>query len=172
MNMQARTVPLAVFAFLCLAIMGEAIYYSPMLPERLATQFGFDGMPNNWEDKSKFIFDLAGFLALLGIAFVAAELILRGIASVPGGLIFLPNKRFWLAPERRDETIADLGGWLRWFLVLTLALMAFNIGLALRANLFDPPRMPDAALWLTIAYLIVAVAMLANLVRHFYNSKR
>ncbi len=143
--MQARTVPLAVFAFLCLAIMGEAIYYSPMLPERLATQFGFDGMPNNWEDKSKFIFDLAGFLALLGIAFVAAELILRGIASVPGGLIFLPNKRFWLAPEHRDETIAYLGGWLRWFLVLTLALMAFNIGLALRANLFDPPRMPDAA---------------------------
>lgn len=88
MNMQARTVPLAVFAFLCLAIMGEALYYSPMLPERIATQFGFDGMPNNWEDKSKFVFDLAGFLALLGIAFAAAELILRGIARVPGGLFF------------------------------------------------------------------------------------
>lgn len=50
--------------------------------------------------------------------------------------------------------------------------MAFNIGLALRANLFDPPRMPDAAFWLTLTYLIVVVAMFAKLVRHFYNSKR
>ena len=170
--MQARTVSLAVFIFLGLALIGEAIYYLPMLPERLATQFGFDGMPNKWESRSEFIFDLAGILAINGIAFGAAELIWRGIASFPGGLMFLPNKRFWLAPEHRDETIAYLGGWLRWFLVLTLALTAFKFGLALRANFFDPPRMPDAALWLTIAYLSVAVAMLANLVRHFYNGER
>ena len=159
---------LAVFIFLCLALIGEAIYYLPMLPERLATQFDFSGSPNRWSNKADFIIGLAGLLAFVGVHFGAAGPICRFISHFPG---MLPNKKYWLAPERREDTLSYLRDWYRWLLVLSLAPTTLAIGLALRANLIDPPKLPDTAIWLLPACLIAIAAMYAVLARRFYSIK-
>lgn len=169
--MQARTASLAVFLFLCLALIGEAAYYLPILPERLVTQFDFSGSPNRWSNKADFIIGLASLLAFLGANFGAAGPICRFVTRFYGGIIMLPNKKYWLAPERREDTLAYLRDWFRWLQVLLLALATLAAGLALRANLFDPPKMPDTAIWLFPAYLIPIVAMFAVLARRFYSIK-
>jgi hypothetical protein len=74
-------------------------------------------------------------------------------------LINLPNKGYWLAPERRDETLAFMRDWSRWFAVLTLGLITLIIGMALRANLAAPPQLPGYGLSAVVTYLVIAVAM-------------
>ena len=89
------------------------------------------------------------------------------IGRIPDRLINLPNKSYWLAPERRDQALAFLRDWLRWFVVLTLAMLTLVIGMALRANLAEPPQLSGYATWLIAAYVVLAVAMLLTVFRRF-----
>src|SRR5258708_31512883 len=157
---QAHTI---VFALLCLTLAGTAAYYLPLLPDRLATHFDAEGRPNGWSDHTGFIESVAVFVAITATIFFGSGLLGR----VPDRLINLPNKGHWLAPERRDETLAFMRDWLRWFVVLTLALITLVIRMALRANLAAPPQFPGYALSVLVTYLVVTVAMVLALFWRF-----
>jgi len=149
---QAHTI---VFALLCLTLTGTAAYYLPLLPDRLATHFNAGGRPNGWSDHAGFIKSVAALVVITGTIFFCGGLLGR----VPDRLINLPNKGYWLAPERRDETLAFMRDWSRWFAVLTLGMITLIIGMALRANLAAPPQLPGYALSVVVTYLVIAVAM-------------
>jgi hypothetical protein len=89
------------------------------------------------------------------------------IGRIPDRLINLPDKSYWLAHERRDQALAFLRDWLRWFLMLTLAMLTLVIGMALRANLDEPPRLSGYATWLIAAYAVLAIATLLTILRRF-----
>jgi L-asparagine transporter-like permease len=74
---------------------------------------------------------------------------------------------YWLAPGRRDDTLAFMRGWVRWLAVLTLGLLTVIIAMGLRANLTAPPHFPDYAPWVLAAYALLIVAMVIVLVRRF-----
>ena len=54
---------------------------------------------------------------------------------LPVSLINLPNKDYWLAPERRDATLAWIGGWSTMFGAATLLLMMALMRQVERVNL-------------------------------------
>jgi uncharacterized membrane protein len=153
--MRARQAPTIVFALLCLTLAGTAAYYLPLLPDRLATHFNAAGEPNGWSDHAGFIKSVAALVVITATVFFCGGLLGR----VSDRLINLPNKSYWLAPERRDETLAFMRDWVRWFVVLSLGLITLIIGMALRANLAVPPQLPGYALAVLVTYLVVAGAM-------------
>jgi uncharacterized membrane protein len=159
----ARPAPVIVFVLLCLGLAGTAAYYLPVLPERLATHFDAGGHANGWSDHAGFIESVAALVLIMAAIFFGGGLIGR----IPDRLINLPNKSYWLAHERRDQALAYLRDWLRWFVVLTLAMLTLVIGMALRANLAAPPRLSGYATWLIAAYVVLALAMLLTVFRRF-----
>jgi serine/threonine-protein kinase len=161
--MSARYSSSIAFVLVSLVVVAELAYYLPQLPDRLASHFDFAGTANGWSDQSHFILTFALLIALMGAIFVT----LGSLHRVPEAIISLPNKTYWLAPERRAATFALVRDWLRWFLVLTLALIALIVGLVLRANLAPPPQLSPFAFGLVIGYVVIAVAMLVTLIRRF-----
>jgi uncharacterized membrane protein len=154
--MSSRLAPIIIFVLLCLALAGTVAYYLPMLPDPLATHFDAAGRANAWSDHTSFVRSVAVLVAITAAIFFGGGLLGR----IPDRLINLPNKDYWLASERRDETLAFMCDWLRWFVVLTLALLTLVIGMSLRANLATPPQLSGNALWLVAAYTVIALAMM------------
>src|SRR5579863_7861641 len=92
----------SVYALLLICGVIGAAHYYPLLPERMASHFASDGTPNGWQPKEVFLLLMgmvAGVTAVIG--FLAPGL----IASRPASQINLPNKEYWLAPERRASTM-------------------------------------------------------------------
>ncbi len=56
----------------------------------------------------------------------------------------LPHRKYWLAPERSQETTAFLRRNFLWAGVASLALATIVMQLAILANFKSPPRMSDA----------------------------
>src|SRR5262245_3281123 len=122
-----------VFAALLLAVIVQALVYYPQLPERMASHFNASGTPDAYTPRNGF-FVLQAFV--VAVVVVAFALVPAGIQRLPARLINLPNKDYWLAPERRKETMAGIAAALTWFgcavlgfiLVVTWLVIRFNLG--------------------------------------------
>ena len=97
-----------------------------ILPGQLAAHFNIQGDPDRFVSKAQFIwFQLRTMLVviLVSLPFQALFLIL------PPGMVNMPNREYWLAPERRKETMARLGdfGFLLFGIILLAVQIAFEI---------------------------------------------
>lgn len=130
--------------FVALAVIGAVryIYYAPRLPEVLGSHFAGNGAVNAWQSKAAF---LSTELAVVVLAAVVGFGIPRIIGAMPVSLINLPNKEFWLSPERRAESLGYLQMHMAWFGCALLAFLLFVMDLVYQANLQSPPRLNSAA---------------------------
>jgi uncharacterized membrane protein len=101
------------------------------LPPVVASHFGVDGAPNGWMSKSVFLlFTLIPIGVVIIVAFLAPWMTSR----MPVELINLPNKDYWLAPERKHQGLAKLGQHLEWFSTALVAFLIFVYELVFKAN--------------------------------------
>ena len=136
------------FATIVLAI-AEGIHYFPLLPERVASHFGASGAANGWMTKPQFF----TIYAVLLLPALAVEFwVARRIARTNGAKLNMPNKEYWLAPERRTATFTYFEKFFAWYGCALLALEVFVMGLAMRANLDYPPQLPTGP---TVSALVV-----------------
>jgi uncharacterized membrane protein len=146
-----RTVATVVFVLLCAACLGHAFYFYSQLPERVAHHFGPDGKPDAWGDKMQFLVVYLITIAVMGIVFFGLALAMR---RLPTTAINLPHREYWLAPERREETVAGMVSAFLWFGSLTLLLFldifhqAFQVHLGKAAGLTHP--------WISIGVYLAA----------------
>ena len=122
---------IVVLAVLYGALVVQVIVSYPRLPERVATHFGFNGTPNGWMSRA------ADAAFTLGTS-----------------AINIPNRAYWLAPERRRETddkVFTLGLWIA---CLSVALFLGLHVLIVRANRAVPVGLPaEAGIGLMSAFL-------------------
>jgi hypothetical protein len=134
------------------------------LPERMASHFGASGQPDGFTSPQGFF----GTMALLGGGVVVSLLVLPALLRYcPPQLINLPNRDYWLAPERRAASIRRLGVWLSWFAFATGALLCFALELTIRANLEQRALDGGAFLAGTGVYFASVIALLVLLYRSF-----
>lgn len=88
---------------LCVALGFMMLGAGPVLPDRVATHFGANGLPNGWMSRDGFMKSIVAIvLAPVGVVQALGFLADR----LPPSLVNLPNKEYWLAPERRAQTMA------------------------------------------------------------------
>ncbi len=153
---------------LILAVMAifacQCVYFYPHLPERMATHFGPDGQPNGWMPKATFVitYGMTLFFVLLscsGTAFL--------FRVVPSELINLPNKDYWLAPERKASTLATLEPYMLSMSAATGALMICIAQATFKANLTPDPSLGSGPWALLAVYLIFTLLWTVSLLRAF-----
>lgn len=101
------------------------------LPPVVASHFGPGGQPDGWMSR--------GIFAVFGLLPVIVSLIVvvgapRLTSRLPISMINLPNKDYWLAPERRALGLTKLAGQMEWFGALLVAFFIFTYELVFQAN--------------------------------------
>jgi uncharacterized membrane protein len=162
--MAGTRIPRALFFAIILVGIAQCVHDFPLLPDRIASHFGPSGMPNGWMTKTQFLITYA--VVLFPALFVEFWLH-RKVANTPQGKLRLPNKEYWLAPERRAETIAYFQSFFAWYGCAFLFVEVFAMSLAMRANLSDPPVLSVVPIISLICGFILfnAIAVLAMLRR-------
>lgn len=118
-------------ALLVGALVHLAAYY-PSLPDRVPSHFDAHGVADGWMSKDAFVLTMTAVYALTGGFFV---ILAQALPSIPTSMINVPNREYWLAPERRAKSLGELARRLTRFgavtVVLVLALVHESILVAL-----------------------------------------
>lgn len=163
--MHGKRILVATLAILFLA---HLAYYHSSLPERVASHFNAAGEPNGWMSKNAFF---AFEIVLYGLVVGLILLVPLGLRRLPVRFINLPNRDYWLAPERRAQTVQTLADKTGMFLLALLPLLIAMNQLVFRANVRRENLSP--ASWIVLAaFVLFTVTWTFKLVRQFGGSRR
>lgn len=140
-------------SFIALILFNLGVW--PLLPPTVAVHFGRGGVPDSWASRGFFVASITCMMLL----------VLGGFAALPGVLertdprwISFPNREYWLAGERRAETVRRAAGLFYRFGAATAGLMLVASVLSVRANLSMPVLLEErlflAATGLYLAYTV------------------
>ena len=159
-----RASHIALIAALAVAAFQLAYFY-PQLPAVVASHFNAAGVPNAWQPKSVFVGTLIFVYAFFAFMSWAMPHLIR---TMPPALIHLPNKAYWLAPQRREQTAHVLGDQMGWFGALEVGFIACVVQMAINANLIGSTgHLGPALLFVTGAFVVVLVVWTVQLYRMF-----
>jgi serine/threonine-protein kinase len=152
-----------------LAALAQCLHDFPLLPDRMASHFAASGAANGWMTKTQFLITYA--LVLLPALFLEFW-VSRTIAKKPDAKLNLPNKEYWLAPERRAETFGYFESFFAWYGCALLFVAVFAMGLAMRANFDAPPRMPTGPIVSVIAgFVLYNIVAIVTVLRKFSTTR-
>jgi uncharacterized membrane protein len=157
--------PRLLHAFLALACLLMMAFYYPKMPQRMASHFAADGAPNGWMPREAF------FLIMLLVTASSAVITFFApwqIAGKSNARINLPNREYWLAPERRDATMRIIATMMAWFGCGLLFVLISGTYLALQANLAADHQFNSAAMLVVLGvFLLGLLSLIARFVRRF-----
>jgi uncharacterized membrane protein len=162
-------VPNSIFFALVLVAAVQWAYYAPRLPEIVGSHFGKSGFASAWQTKVALLF--VELIVIVLATFVSFG-IPRLIAAMPASTINLPNKEFWLSPERREDTFSFVRSQMAWFGCTLLAFLLSVMELVFRANLHTPPQLNTGVFVpALLAFVAFSTAWTIRLVFHFSRTE-
>jgi uncharacterized membrane protein len=138
---------------LCAALLLRvALTDQQMLPDRMASHFDANGVPNGWSSKSSFTWNT---LALgMGIpAFVIG--IMYSIRFAPPKFLNVPNPTYWREPQNFRKACDCLFTSSLWFGSAFLVWQAFFSHTIAKANQLSPPHLDSGKVFLLTLPLLV-----------------
>lgn len=129
----------------------------PLLPLKVATHFNVGGQPDDWSTRHQWAVSTV-FMAIFLPALVLGLTML--VRWLPLGMINLPNRSYWLAPENLPAMHQKLMAFGVWMAALVVYLFVALHILILEAHRFNPPRLSQGGLAIAAAIFLAAVAVL------------
>jgi uncharacterized membrane protein len=124
---------------------------SRTLPEVAASHFGGSGMANGFMSRDFYVWFM--LLCVVGLPVLLVYVPTISLKK-PGAGLRLPNREYWLAPERQADTLEFLRQHMARFGSMLVVFLCYIHWLVVRANTLAPPRLP--ASW-AIAGIVVFV---------------
>jgi Protein of unknown function (DUF1648). len=157
----------ALVILLCLNVFAGVfiLYTSQYLPDRVATHFGIDGRADGWMSRSGYLAFMLAFMIGMStfVSFVVGTLP-RKFPQWTN----IPNRDYWLAFERRDESAFFLsahGKRLAYLIVMMMLGMHYTI---LLANHMKPPALPGTVFTaILFGFALALVWWIVRLYRRF-----
>lgn len=129
------------------------------LPEHIASHFDGAGSPNAFMSQRGYV------IFMLVFATGIPALVVGGIAAalrLAPNSINIPNREYWLAPERKPETIRFLTRHMAWLGTLFAGFIAYVHWLLMQANSVQPAQLSNKHLFLGMAVLLALIALWAS----------
>jgi len=157
--------PRLLYSFLILVCLLMMAYYYPQMPQRMASHFAADGRANGWQSREAFFVLM---ILVCSTSAVVCFLAPRQIAARANARINLPHRDYWLAPERREETMLFISATMAWFACGILFVLISGTFLAIEANLASDHQFNSRAmLAVLVGFLGGLLSLFVRLVRHF-----
>lgn len=156
-----------VFLLTLLVAVGHITWCGTVLPERVASHFGADGRADSWSTPGH-------FMAVYGLTMLLMAAVFGLPAAffhrLPDGAFNLPRKDYWLAPERRAETLARFAGHYLLVGAATNAYLVAIMHMVVRANLAaGEPRLGTAFYVLFGSYMALVLGWTAWIIVHHFR---
>jgi hypothetical protein len=160
----AHRVTWSVFVLLLLFAILFVTGTASELPLTVASHFDAAGQPNAFMSRSGYV----RFVLCLAVGLPAIVVAVLWMVYSRATDLKLPNREYWLAPERLDRTRAFLVAHGVWFGSLLVTLACFVHWLELGANRQQPPHLSNQSFAaVLIAFLIATAAWIAALMFAF-----
>ena len=150
-----------------LAVAASAFIYmsSSGFPDIGATHFDVRGQANASMSRSV-------YRAYMAFLVVVVPLLVAGLPVWVSRrwpmLLNIPNRDYWLGPERSAETLASLRARAALLAVAMIALVSFVHVLVMRANAADEPELDQRSLLVGLAtFIAFMIGWIASLYRRF-----
>ncbi|SPE61458.1 conserved membrane hypothetical protein [Verrucomicrobia bacterium] len=162
--------PAILLALLYLCFLGVWAWSGTQLPDRVATHFNLQGEPNGWMSRPAnqvfmLIFGLVFPLFVVGLSFAAQFL--------PASLINVPNREYWLAPERANQTSGYFVRHSLWFACLAVGFVTGIEYSIVQANQQSSPRLSTPILLVVVGYFLAGTFVwVAVLFQHFRRPRQ
>lgn len=124
------------------------------LPERVATHFGPGGFANGWMTRDGYLAFMLAFTTLVPLVAVATTGFIPRLATSNR---MIASREHWLAPERREATLATLANYACWMGIVLCGFLAGVHVLILRANAQAPAKLAESQLFALVAVLVAAI---------------
>lgn len=156
--------PIILLGILIVTTIFQVTHFYPILPDVLISHWGPGGQPDGWLEKDAFfLYMVIPELIIIG-CFVAIALMLPGI---PKDRIKIPNKNYWLTPERRSGTIRYVQIYMLWSAVIIEAAMFLLWQSTINANVKPEWHWPADFWWTLIIGIIIFALWTVRLNHHF-----
>jgi uncharacterized membrane protein len=135
------------------------------LPTLVAAHFDAAGAVDGYLPRGPYI----ALMLLITVAVPLLVVIIPGRAlSHPETRINLPNRDYWLAPERRADTVRYLARQSSLFAWLLVVFLCYAQWLVVRANRLTPPRL-DSGAFLTglVVFMVCTLLWVVRLMLRF-----
>lgn len=126
------------------------------LPAVVATHFNAAGAADGFMDRGAYI---AMFTSLVLVVPLVIGLLPGALARRGGAGLNIPNREYWVAPERRAQTAAHLQAHGLWFAVLLSAFLAFVHAQVVRANQVQPPVLSTPVVMAALGVFLLLLAV-------------
>jgi len=153
-----------VFVALLVLSVTQAGVYFPQLPDPMASHFDGSGRPNGWSSRASFFGIMLGMNALMAFVFLFAPFFNHRATR---RAMSIPNREYWLAPERYADTLMFIKTRMVWMGVATLVLMVGITQMAIAANLGSSGTLTSKVGWLLAAYFVFVAGWLVHFVGTF-----
>jgi len=165
--MKDSRLPTFLFCLMVVLAVLQCVHIYPQLPDVMASHFTGRGVVNGWQPKPAF-FLLIGVVII--VSAIPAFVVPRRLPSMPDEKINLPNKSYWLAPERREETWRFFRAQMAWWGCALLFLLLYTMSLAINANLPSVGHFDWQGMWYALgAFLLFTTLWIVHLLRYFYK---
>ncbi|GEP45384.1 hypothetical protein BGE01nite_46750 [Brevifollis gellanilyticus] len=159
---------LCLFVITCGAHLTYLVSTHSDLPERVAIHFGANGQANGWSTRTEHCLWL-GAAPILVVAFLGLVL---WLASAFPQTLNLPNRDYWMAPERKRDTLFILAGKNLVLAAIMTGFMSCVHWLILTSNAVTPPKLEAGGLLLpVIGLLSLMMIWVVSLAYHFSNKE-
>lgn len=147
-------IPMILFWALVILFVSYVMSSISGLPEQVGTRFGGEGTPNSWMSRNGYVRFILAFGLGVPVFVVGLHYLL---ARYAGDQFNIPDREYWLAPERRTDTLQFVVQHSWWLGCVMLLFMLGLHHLLLAANRVSPPQLP------TIPFILLVVAFLTGL---------
>ena len=143
------------FAAVLVAVAGFIATTTGKLGDTVATHFAGGFLANGWMQRSEYLASSLTFSAVLPLVIVG---IVGWLPRLFPGSVNLPNRDYWLAPERSAATFDTIAVRAVLLGALLSIFMAGVHWLILQANAVVPPQLPPKPFWTMLIAFITAFA--------------
>jgi uncharacterized membrane protein len=126
------------------------------LPENIATHFNGAGVPNGFMTQKGYVIFMLVFV--VGIPAIIVSGISGALRSAQSS-INIPNKEYWLAPERKQDTLQFLRSHISWLGSFIALFFAYIHWLLLKANSVQPVQLPNDLLFLGMGVFLATIVI-------------
>ena len=160
--------PAFTLAILYMAFLGFVAKSSLTLPPQMASHFNASGEADGWMSTEAYLRFIALFGAGLPLLWVVIPQTFR---YLPAQFLNMPNRDYWLAPERREETNSYLIRHFLWFGSMQVGLAGGIHLVVYQANQSTPARMASGLMLGLLGLFLVGAGLWAiTMIRHFQRS--
>lgn len=138
-----------------------------LLPATMVSGFDGAGMPRGRTSRES-------YLTLMILVVAGLPVFMALVTKLAGsfGLVNVPHRDYWMAPERRAESMKFLDERMAWLAVGMAVFLCFVHWLVIRAHRVDPPHLDPVWMWAGLAvFLAWTAAWTGTLFRRFHSPR-